>query len=73
MRCIVRSMSGTSKYDLVDRIVGGTLTADLHRWRTEGLTYESISRKLAADNKVDVSAATIHRWMARLEAEGAKA
>lgn len=63
-------MSGTSKYDLVDRIVGGTLTADLHRWRTEGLTYETISRKLSSENKVDVSAATIHRWMRKLEASG---
>ena len=62
-------MSGTSKYELVDRIVGGTLTADLHRWRAEGLTYETISRKLASEKKVDVSAATLHRWVRKLDAE----
>ena len=60
-------MSGTSKYDLIDRVLGGTLTDDLHRWRTEGLTYESISRRLAADHKVDVSAATVHRWLRKLD------
>lgn len=47
---------------LVDRILGGKLDQTLAAWRTEGLSYEAIARRLASEHDISVTAETIRAW-----------
>ena len=56
-------MPPTPKYDLIDRVLGGTLRTKLNAWRAEGLSYEQIARRLDNEHDINVSTATVCRWL----------
>ena len=66
--CKMQPMSEprTTKYALVDRLLGGTLTDKLTAWRNAGTSYDEIAYRLRADHDVNVSTATVYRWCADL-------
>lgn len=53
--------TGTT-FPLVDRLLDGRLAEILTSWRAEGLSYETMARRLEADHDVTVSIATVYRW-----------
>ena len=56
-------MARTRGFRDKDRIVGGKLETLLRSWRTvEGLSFESIARRLDRDYDVDVSGETVRTW-----------
>lgn len=57
---------GTPILPLVDRILDGRLRDLLQEYRTEGLTYETMSRRLAADHQIEVVSETMRKWCLEL-------
>lgn len=60
-------MSRGTTYPLVDRLLDGQLAEILSAWRDEGLSYETMARRLQSDHDVEVSTATVHRWCTAAE------
>lgn len=60
---IVQRMPSTSKRDLVDRLLGGTLDDRLRAWRSDGLSHEAIAQILRTDHGITLSTATVCRWV----------
>ena len=61
-------MSRTSVYPLYDRILDGKLKELLTGFSGEGLTPPQVRDRLRDEHKVDVSVATVRRWLADLKA-----
>jgi hypothetical protein len=53
----------TALWPFVDRILGGTLEERLRAWRSEGLSAETIARKLESDHAVTVSSGMVRKWV----------
>lgn len=52
---------------LVDRILNGDLDQHLTDWRAEGMSAADIAFKLRTDHRIDVSVATVARWVRKME------
>lgn len=63
-------MSRTSTFPLHDRAIGD-LAGKLTAWRSEGLSYVDIARKLDTEHEVTVDPATVGRWCRSLAEESA--
>lgn len=63
MPCIMSCVPPTPTYELIDRILGGTLGQKLDAWRAEGLSYERIAARLSAEHDIDVAGTTVYRWL----------
>lgn len=55
-------MAPTTSLPLVDRLLDGTLEAELRRRRAIPDSFETIARWLIAEHDIDVSSATVRRW-----------
>jgi hypothetical protein len=51
-----------SLYPLLDRLAGGTLAQRLTEWRSEGLSYDEIARRVADLTGEVVNGDSIRRW-----------
>lgn len=56
-----------STFDLVDAAKGGTLAQELAELRADGLTYDELAARFAAEG-YRVSRETIRRWVNRGDA-----
>ena len=52
--------SGT--YRMADRLTGGRLAELLRAYRTAGMSWDDISRRLYGDFGVDVTSFTLQKW-----------
>jgi intein-encoded DNA endonuclease-like protein len=52
----------TTIFELVNRQLRGQLKEKLELWREEGLSFESMSRRLEFENQIVVTSATVRRW-----------
>lgn len=52
----------TQQFRMADRLTEGQLTAILTAHRTNGRSYEEISRRLWAEHGIEVTRQTVARW-----------
>lgn len=64
---LTRTMSRTPVHPLYDRILDGKLNDLLAGLVGQGLTPPQVRDRLRDEHKVDVSVATVRRWIAKLE------
>lgn len=64
-------MPAANTFPIYDRMLNGRLAVLLRRYRTEGLSYEMVARRLADDHDVHVTGQTVRRWLADLDGQGA--
>lgn len=57
----------TPIFPLVDRILGGELEQVLRAYRSDGLSYEQISKRIDTDHAIDVTAETVRNWCRKLD------
>jgi hypothetical protein len=55
-------MGRQSLRPLVDRLLGGSLTARLDAQRREGMSFEAMAESLKRDLNIVVTGETIRRW-----------
>lgn len=60
-------LAGT-RFELVDRILGGQLAAELRRLKAENVTYDDMV-DVFAERGISVSRETLRRWVASLDKE----
>lgn len=60
-----------SSIPLVDRILGGTLEAELSARRSNGDSYDSIARWLATEHDISTTSETVRMWCRSLGVERA--
>lgn len=60
-------MARTSSFALVDRLLEGTLADTLTDMRNRGMSYDGIARALDKQFDIELSGATVRRWLNRLE------
>ncbi len=53
---------------LVDAAFGGKLDEHLIAWRSEGLSWDAIARRIERDQRVVVSSETVRKWLTPTEA-----
>jgi hypothetical protein len=61
-------MAPPLSYQLLDRLLGGTLAARIGTARSEGASYGRIAHELSVELDVYVSGETIRRWHTELNA-----
>lgn len=59
-------MALSSRFRMADRLVDGRLADLLGTYRSEGLSWDEISRRLYAESGVEVSAGTLSLWAIEL-------
>lgn len=65
-------MRRTNTLRMADRLMGGTLEAELRRYRGAGVPFEAIAR-LFRDHGVEVSGETLRRWAKQLGVDNGEA
>lgn len=55
-------MANRSRYDLVDRILGGRLAGVLAAWKSEGVTFDEQANLMQSVYGVKVTRETLRRW-----------
>ena len=63
----------SSQFRMADRMAGGQLAAIIAELRTEGRSYEDVTRRLFADFGIEVTRQTVARWGALLGVDKASA
>ena len=63
----------SSQFRMADRMAGGKLAEIIAELRTEGRSYEDVTRRLFADFGIEVTRQTVARWGALLGADKASA
>lgn len=57
------------KFQLLDRILDGTLGSRLIQHRDEGLSYDDIAHRLSVETEVRVNGESVRRWHQQVLAE----
>lgn len=61
-------MAPPLSYQLLDRLLGGTLAQRIETGRAEGKSYERLARELCVEFEIDITSETIRRWAAEVAA-----
>lgn len=64
---MVTRMAGSATFPLYDRLLDGHLTEILERLLADGLSIPQVRDRIRDEHKVDVSDATVRRWIADLD------